>query len=269
MVREVRFTMQQILQALFLLPEASVISRCFLSLLIAALLGCGGGTTGTSSTGELKLIGEVRGPNDRSAANRSMIVYSGGELSQEELEVSATDSNGRFEMSLPGSESAVSIAVEGGARLNIRRRFSGSSIVSALLADKADKNELATNSYILENSKLYSLKYAYEIYINPSDICLQLATENNGIVVKEPLADTPCEVLIFAYSEQLPPSRFTAKLFAQCLGNERALLNAAANSEGEMRVDLSEIVREQCEAIGRIEVAPTEIAGVKVSIPFK
>lgn len=280
MVKEMRFPMQQISSAPFLLNRSSFLLRCALSLITAAILGCGGGTTGTSSTGELKLIGEARGPNDRPAAYRNMIVYSGGDLSQEELAVSATDSNGRFDMSLPGSESSVSVAVEGGARLNIRRKFSGSSVVSTLLVDTTDINKSAINrdicvdgsdgcAYSSDQNKLFFLRYSYEVYIDPNDICARLGTENNSVLVREVLADTPCEVVIAAYSEQIPSSRFIAKLLGKCNGNERTLLEVAASSDGEMRVDLSQLVRERCEPTGRIEVAPTEIAGVRVSIPVK
>jgi hypothetical protein len=264
----------------------SAIARCFISLLIGFLLGCGGGTTGTSSTGELKLIGEAIGANNRPAANKDMIVYSGGDLSQE-LGTSATDANGRFEMVLPGSESAVSVAVEGGSRLNIRRKFSGSSIVSALLVDETYRGQSGIDniscalpkieggaryfsdscSYISESGKAYSLRYAYEIFINPGELCSQLSTDNNSVLIEDASIEAPCEVTIVVYSEQIPHSEFSAKLVGRCRGQEQEILKVVSNSDGEMRVDLSALLRESCELKGRIEVFPSGRVGLKVSVP--
>lgn len=91
--------------------------------------GCGGGTTGTSSTGVVRLSGSVRTEGGAPVANRPMAVVSAD--SGAVLLDSSTDQRGRFVMLLPEQETAADILISGASNVELRRSIAEVSLASA------------------------------------------------------------------------------------------------------------------------------------------
>jgi hypothetical protein len=110
-----------------------------------ALVSCGGGTTGTSPT-VVKLLGSAQDQNGSGISNTSMTVSSApsGEL----LVASSTDDTGRFEMTLPSSETDLDVSVEGAAPLSIRRSISDSSAAFASVAVNSSNKQSSLASQV-------------------------------------------------------------------------------------------------------------------------
>jgi hypothetical protein len=105
------------------------VDRFFLSAtVVLALASCGGGTTGTSPT-VVKFLGNAQDQDGAGISNTSMTVSSAP--SGEILVASSTDGAGRFEMTLPSSETSLDLSVEGTTPLSIRRAIPESSAAFA------------------------------------------------------------------------------------------------------------------------------------------
>jgi hypothetical protein len=121
----------------------ALIHRIFISSILSlVLVSCGGGTTGTSPT-VVKLSGTAQDQNGAGISNTSMTVSSAP--SGEVLIASSTDSAGRFEMTLPSSETELDISVEGATPLIVERSISDSSAAfTSLKVDRASQSSLAS-----------------------------------------------------------------------------------------------------------------------------
>ena len=267
------------------------VSRCAVASLLFSFLatqGCGGGTTGTSSTGELRLLGQVEQGQAEGystpASNKPMTVYSGS--TEQELVSAATDNEGRFEMVLPGEETSVVVEIEGERSTPVNRVFSGSSIVVTsflrLITPAETKlgevglDATSAESYLSERAFVapdtlstgYSLRYNYELWINPDTLCQRLSSENNVVRIEEPIGSESCDVNIHASSPQISKRDFRARLSGVCDGSQRVLFERSSNDDGVLSIGIGDAYRNGCTSL---EIAvwsrfsPNDLATIPVT----
>jgi hypothetical protein len=218
--------------------------------LLVHAAGCGGGTTGTSSTGELKLAGYAQAGSGQRLSELPMTVRSGGD--QGELLSSQTDAEGSFAMALPGSESSVLIEIDGKLSSPIARRFSGSSVLSTVLTLSSDPSILAQGSF--------------EVQIDEASLCSALGIEGNDLYVKG-VASEPCEARARIASTSYALSSFTASLKGRCDGSSSVLATASADRAGVVSIDVGGAIERGCDSL-RILLSSRSDPGRQVVIPI-
>ncbi len=236
--------------------------------------GCGGGTTGTSITGdsgELKLLGQANGVDNKPAANKSMVVYSGE--GEKELGESETDSEGRFEMSLPGSEKSVVVEIDSEPSVPLSRVYEGSSVLNTFLVRQpirqSRRKMITSRAHVLPGTPpapgsmpgkpfrgckcrkpgwrpSYSVRYTLELAVSSDSICDKLSAINNKIYIQDPLDSEQCNVELVAFTKQFSLTDFQSTLVASCSDGERRVASVRSNQQGKMVVDLAEAYRQGC-----------------------
>jgi hypothetical protein len=204
-------------------------------LCVSAMLGsagCGGGTTGTSPTGELKFSGIAEGADGSRAGQLTMTVRSGD--NDEALVDSGTNPNGEFAMDLPGSEDQLIVEVDGVGSTAIARQQRGNGTMSAKLA--------VTREGALTSRDLS------EAQVDSSTLCSNLEVSGNAIQVVGPVGSGECLVDIVIASQELALGSFTATLRGVCggVGPKAAISESRAGNEGRLRLDLSQAFSAGC-----------------------
>ncbi len=197
--------------------------------LVALGSGCGGGTTGTSSTGELKFSGYAQDSSGARLGDTPMLVRAASD--DQELRSSATDAQGDFGMELSGDQASLLIEIDGKRSQPITRAFTGSSVLSTVVT--SDKSgELSTAG-------------GFEIHIDPESLCSAVGTENNELFIQGDLT-SPCAVKIQVSSSDYAISTFSAVLRARCEDAVVAISTSPADGEGDITVDLSQATDRGC-----------------------
>jgi hypothetical protein len=218
--------------------------------LLVHTAGCGGGTTGTSSTGELKLAGYAQGSSGQRLGDRSMTVRSG--VDQGELLASQTDAEGSFTMALPGSESSVLIEIDGKVSSPIARRFNGSSILSTVLT--------------LSSSGGFISQGSFEVQVDQASLCQSLGIEGNELYVKGAISG-PCEVRARIAPTSYSLSSFSASLEGICDGSSTLISTVPADTTGVVSIDVGGAIEGGCSS-PRIVVSSTSDPSRRVVIPI-
>lgn len=189
------------------------------------LCGCGGGTTGTSSTGELKLLGTSQTASGAPITDAPMTVYSA--QSDDELLASQTDERGAFEMSLPASEEALVVEVAGKKTTPLVRSYSGSSVLSTNLLQEASGN-IRFSSVV-------------EVRIDTDSLCSALNADGNSLIIVKQSQGARCELSLDTSSQGNHALRISGEVRSMCSGEERVTDSNTAHSDGSIRlaVDLS------------------------------
>lgn len=219
--------------------------------LLAQVAGCGGGTTGTSSTNELKLAGYAQSASGERLSALPMTVRSAND--QSELIVSKTDNTGSFTMELPGSESSVLVEIEGKRSSPIARRFKGSSIVSTVLT-------LSSTGDILSEG-------SFEAQVDGDSLCQALEIEGNQLYVKGQPSG-PCEVRAQIASSAYPLSTFSATFEGTCNGESLVLSTTPVDGSGRVSIDVSDGINRGCKSL-RIAFASRSDPERQVVIPIE
>ncbi len=191
--------------------------------------GCGGGTTGTSSTGELRLSGYAQDSSGARLGNTAMLVRAASD--DQELISSATDAQGDFGMALPGDQSSLLIEIDGKRSQPIARSFTGSSVLSTVVTS-ADSRELSTAG-------------GFEIHIDPESLCGAVGTEDNELFIQGALT-SPCAVKIKVSSSDYATSTFSAVLRARSGDDVVVIETSRPDSQGDISVDLSRATERGC-----------------------
>lgn len=188
--------------------------------------GCGGGTTGTSPTGELKFSGVAEDADGSRAGRLTMTVRSGE--NDEALVDSGTNANGEFAMDLPGSEEQLVVQVDGVGSTSIARQQRGNGTMSAKLA--------VTREGALTSRDLS------EAQVDSSTLCSNLEVSGNSIKVVGPVGSKECLVDIVIASQELTLGSFTATLRGVCggVGPKAAIVASRAGDDGRVRLDLNQ-----------------------------
>lgn len=227
--------------------------NCCRGLLIAFLFllgGCGGGTTGTSSTGELKLAGYIQDASGARITFEPMLVRSGA--TDTPLLGASTDAQGDFIMSLPGNESSVKIEIAGNSSSPLARNYLGSSLLSTIVTRDL-QGEI-------------QLSGSFELRIDPDTLCSSYALEDNALLQKGEIV-TPCFVRTLVSSSDYPTSSFKAVLDARCGSEIVTVSTSVADSEGAIDVDLAAAASEGC-APNRLVISSELDGSRSFEIPF-
>ena len=227
------------------------------------LFGCGGGTTGTSSTGELNLQGRVEQISDGPISGANMVVFSAD--TNVELIASRTDSEGRFNMALPGSEAAVVVELDGERLTPIQRKFSESSVLTTVIVKQSKPNN---NPSIGEPSRrFFDVQYTFELHIRETSLCPALSTNNNVLYIEQEIETSPCSIEIEAFSKELGNETFYAELIGICDGNTRPISLTNASSTGSMIVDIADARKQGCSSL-RISAYSVQASDTRIVFPI-
>ncbi len=200
-----------------------------------ALVSCGGGTTGTSPT-VVKFLGNAQDQNGAGISNTSMTVSSAP--SGEILVASSTDGAGRFEMTLPSSETSLDLSVEGAMPLSIRRAISESSAAFASVeVESSDKR-----------SSLASQVEARIVGSSCQQVLFTPLSVDAAAVVDVPPV---CEVQVEISTNEVNPDPSVLVVSGQCTpGTNRSDLVAIETSGHEtLSIDIAPALRSACEAL--------------------
>lgn len=229
------------------------IIRYFLGAAVALFVvaGCGGGgTTGTSPTSELRFTGAISdftGAPQGDAAMQVTSFNSGAVLVQ-----TSSSSRGSFEMTLPGSESAVVVEVGTAKTPPIRKQLEGSSAVSAKLT-------LRTESAI-------SVDKSIEAQVVSTNLCSAFITEENQIVQVSNLVENPCTIQIHTVSATIPSNQIIGSVYASCQTVKEKVAFGAADSNGNFTVNVAPIIKRGCSLVN-VTLTSSQLSGAEIVFP--
>lgn len=218
--------------------------------LLVFTVGCGGGTTGTSSTGELRLAGYAQATSGERLATIPMTVRSGED--QDELLASKTDAEGVFAMSLPGSESSVVVDVNGQRSSPIVRSFNGSSVLSTILTVPSGGTVLAQDSF--------------EVQIDEGSLCQALGIDGNELFVKGAPSQT-CQVRVRISSNTYPLSTFSGSLEEICDGSSTVISSVSAAGDGTVTLEVGNAIVRGCDSL-KIRVLSSSDPARQIILPI-
>ncbi len=208
--------------------KREMIRRILLAMSAISLVvsGCGGGTTGTSSTGELKLLGTGQTASGSPLTDAPMTVYSA--QTDDELLASETDERGSFEMSLPATEQALVVEVAGKKTTPLVRSYSGSSVLSTTLLQESSGN--------------IRFSTVVEARIDTASLCSSLKADNNSLIIVKQVEGESCEISLDASSQGDSELLISGEVRSVCGGQEQVTDSNSANSGESLRltIDLSD-----------------------------
>lgn len=222
--------------------------RCALIISLVIMSGCGGGTTGTSSTGELRFAGYVKQSSGERVSFTPMVVRSGTD--DEELLTASTDEQGDFEMSLPPAEIAVAIEIGGKRTPPITRSLVGSSVLSTVVT-QGPEGDLETSG-------------SFEVRIATDSLCASLRSEDNDLLIQGDISP-PCLVNFDTISSEYPLSTFNATLEGTCGSETSVIVSSSANPGGEISIDVSEASLRGC-VPSRISLSSSQDSSRRIEI---
>jgi len=203
------------------------------SLVCLWLVGCGGGTTGTSPTDSLKFSGFAQQADGERAGSLSMTVRSAE--TEEPLVDSGTDANGEFVMKLPASEQSLIVNVTGVGDARVDRSQKGAGAIAATL----DVNEQGA----LEIGELFETQA-----VATSSQC-GVTVAGTSVQIADDRAQESCVVRIAVASKAFPVETFQGVLIARCRGTVEVLSVSRASAGSEIDVDLQPALAQGCEDI--------------------
>lgn len=207
--------------------------RRYLALLTFSLvvLGCGGGTTGTSPSDTFKLVGGTENAQQNALPRTEMSVVSG--TSDQILVESETDTNGAFAMELPAGEDSLIVDIQGVRSSPLERELLGPSIVSTILRQ--------------DQTGSLSFPQTFEAQIDTSNLCEALTSDGNTLYI---LSDRQgefaesCTVRLRVRSKGSTDLILKATLQSSCTDARQPVL---ANPDDTISIDLSPIINSGCE----------------------
>lgn len=231
-------------------------------LILVTVFGCGGGTTGTSSTGELNIQGRTQKISGAPIGGATMQVFSA--TSGDELLMSSTDANGKFNMTLPASEQELFIEIDGQRIPELRKHFSDSSVLVTSIV----KQSTATDDPNDGNAReFFNVQYTSEFHINDLKLCESLSTSNNKIYIESPINSSSCAIEIEAFSQDLANDSFYAQLIGVCNGNTSPLSIVRASPSGNMTIDISSAYNRGCKEL-RISTYSVQTSDSRIEFPI-
>lgn len=243
------------------------ISQGTFILVTLLLSSCGGGTTGTSSTGELRLQGRAEKIQGSPLAGAEMVVFSAD--SGRELLGSRTDAQGNFTMALPASETGLVLEIEGETTPQLNRHFSDSSVLTTVIVKQSVSNERPTQGNSDNPSRrFFDVRYTFELHINDLTLCTSLSTRNNKIFIDSPIESATCPIEIEAFSNELQGETFYSQLIGICDGDTMPLSLVRGNAEGRMTVDIGEASRKGCTSL-YISTYSVQASDTRISFPIE
>lgn len=204
--------------------KSVLIAAC---LLVFFAVGCGGGTSGTSAGGELRMLGSAASASGLPLANASMAVYSGDQI----LETAASDASGDFEMALP-DKPALIIELGGAKTSSFTRAFDGSSILSTVVQEKQAGG--------------VDFGPSLEVKIDSSNLCTSLQQIDNSLeIVGPPPSQENCNVVFDTFASNFS-GQVRAQVISTCSGVLQVIAAATASENGVVVLDVAEALRNNC-----------------------
>ncbi len=257
------------------------LTRILSAVIFCFVVSCGGGTTGTSSTGELKMQGRAEKISGQPLSQAELVVFS--TTSDKPLIASNTDLQGRFNLLLPGSEVGVTLELEGERLDPFIRKYKDSSVLTTVIvkqskpnanSDKNSKPRLPSRRVFGENGspklpsrRFFNVQYTFELHINTDTLCTALSTRDNQIFIDKPIELSECKIEIEAFSDELENESFYAQLIGICDENTMPISLSRATSAGVMTIDISEAYNRQCKSL-RISAYSVRASDTRVVFPI-
>lgn len=204
------------------------------------IIGCGGGTTGTSPTDSFKLLGVAKQANGAPASSLSMTVRSSA--TDEPLVDSGTDAQGKFSMDLPAEEQSLVVDVTGVGQTRVNRNQRGSGAMATTLS--------VTTQGSLETRE------TFEAQVVPTDSLCEVVATGTTIQIARGDEQEPCIVNISVASQDLPLETFQGILTANCGGSDTVLSVSPNRAGSGIQVNLQEALIRSCIDI-KIQVSST------------
>jgi hypothetical protein len=209
-------------------------------LFMLIVIGCGGGTTGTSPTDSLKFSGVAEQSDGTRAGSLTMTVSS---TSSDPVVVdSGTDARGEFSMDLPQSENTFVVDVAGVGSATLERNQNEDGTIAAKLS--------ATQQGTLQISQMF------EAQVFNRESCSSVWATGASIAIVGEVGQAPCPVRILTASEELSVNRFEARLIATCAGTSGVVASSSSSSSGVLDIDLNEAFSKGCVDISVVVTNP-------------
>jgi hypothetical protein len=218
-------------------------------LLSALITGCGGGTTGTSSTDEFKFAGVAKSASGQPLSSTAMTVRSAGD--DAELLQSATDSSGQFAMDLPASESSVVVAVGEARSAPLVRSFNGASVLSTEM--------VSTSAGDLE------FQGTFEVQIDSANLCSALTAFGNQLYQQAPLSAGECVAAFSISSGESSAKNFSAAISGDCQASNVGNPLTDPQKGAQILIDLAPYLQAGC---SRFEVVISHRASTERAASF-
>ena len=191
---------------------------------------CGGGTTGTSPSGDLRLQGSVFTSSGAAVARTAMSVLPDNNSA---LAVNATtDQQGAFDMSLDGDVSRFSIEITDHTSPSFTRAYQEASIVSALV--------------IQENSGQISLPSVVEAQVDNNRLCSQITSEDNTIFISGDVLDSSCVIPLNINFTQSTKIQYQVMVEGVCNQKETIFSQLPVTQSGLWEVQLPKSIQPNC-----------------------
>jgi hypothetical protein len=193
------------------------------------LLGCGGGTTGTSPTGGAVFSGVVLRSSGALIPQASMEVTDGASSSP--IATSDTSSTGTFKMVLPSSIQSFAVSVEGAAPGTVRRSFGGASHLAGRI--------------VVDDRQTVNVGETLEAKLDERSECEDLSIDGNEILILRELGDRTCSLGVFVKSSQ-PGARIVGEATGFCPDRRVVAVDGRPTGPGSLAFDLGQIAKLGC-----------------------
>jgi hypothetical protein len=200
-----------------------------ISILLSA--SCGGGTSGTSTSGDFRLTGRVVDGSGRPQADTSMSAVAA--QTGEAILFASTEGDGSFRMELPTSNAQVQIDVGGARTTAIAKTLEGPVTIS---------------TQVVVNGASASAQGTFEAQVDAASICSNFVTDQNMIVQIESDPLPQCMATVRLVSNQIAQSDFRAQVVGVCDGRSR-IFAEASSAGGALSIDLSGTQDLDCEDV--------------------
>jgi hypothetical protein len=208
---------------------------------VAAVIGCGGGTTGTSPTDSLKFSGFAEQADGTRAGSLTMSVRSTS--TDETLVDSGTNEEGRFDMELPSEESSFTVDVSGVGSARVNRNQNGAGAMSAKLS--------VTSQGALSIAEFFENQVI--------SACPSISVRGTKLIISGEVGKESCPIEVITASSELFVQNFTARVLATCAGAATVVSSASASPTGAMTLDLNEAFSKGCVDISVVVTTPDAV----------
>jgi len=214
-----------------------------------ALGSCGGGTTGTSGTNELKIIGSAAGKDGTPLSDQPMSVID--ETTKVSLLTSGTDGTEAFQMVLPRPEFGVIVEILGRRTPSLDSLLQGDITISTSLVQEG------SGEILFGNTLVASLRL--------SSSCRSFTLGSNHLELVDSSSREACTIYV-EFESSHPTAQISMTLVAIC-GGERKVLdgNSQNGSVGVGTLMLSLPSLKEC---SEAQVEVTDLSALLATISF-
>ena len=189
------------------------------------LCGCGGGTTGTSSTTTLRMTGRVEDPDGARVSSSSIVVIAEG---KGPVASTATDPQGEFEISISGDIEKFRIEVDQAPSSFVQRDTRGNAVMSTRVVRSSDTSA--------------DVEF-FEAQIEREKLCRGVQFEGSTIRIVDAQSVASCEVSAQIKAGPIFLSDFQSGIVGTCQGIP-IILSMGSVIDGVARAGLAGVTAE-------------------------